>query len=91
MQDPAKEIPDVVNLVTAAVNPEIQKVSVLRYAELRVLFRWSLTCVLDTTRQTQRSDTRFVGFGRARTLVMRSWASCSMCYVLLHQCFVLLS
>ena len=31
MDDPQKDIPDVVNVVTAAVNPDIQKAAVLRY------------------------------------------------------------
>ena len=37
MENPEKEITDVVNLVTAAVNPEIQKIAVLKYVRGRRL------------------------------------------------------
>jgi hypothetical protein len=33
MQNPEKELPDVVNLVTAAINPEVQKAAVQRYLQ----------------------------------------------------------
>ncbi|EKM51096.1 uncharacterized protein PHACADRAFT_177788 [Phanerochaete carnosa HHB-10118-sp] len=42
MQDPQKEIPDVVNLITAAVNPEIQEAAVLRYYAPDAAFRHPL-------------------------------------------------
>ncbi|KAJ3544781.1 hypothetical protein NM688_g5702 [Phlebia brevispora] len=45
MDDPAKEIAQVVNLVTAAVNPDIQKAAVLKYYTPDATFRHPLCTV----------------------------------------------
>ncbi|OJT10823.1 hypothetical protein TRAPUB_12692 [Trametes pubescens] len=45
MEDPAKEIATVAGLVTAAINPEIQKASVLKYYAPDISFRHPLCAV----------------------------------------------
>ncbi|RPD54552.1 hypothetical protein L226DRAFT_261089 [Lentinus tigrinus ALCF2SS1-7] len=45
MEDPAKEIADVALLVTAAVNPEVQKAAVLKYYAADMRFRHPLCAV----------------------------------------------
>lgn len=77
MQDPSKDIPDVVKLVTAAANADIQKEAVLRCDYLFNCCHSIQETAADTMRRTRLSVTHFAEFGPGLDPAMPSSASCS--------------
>ena len=74
MQDPSKDIQDVVKLVTAAANADIQKEAVFRCDYLLKRCCSAQQTAAGTMRQTRPSVTRFAESGRVLDPAMPSSA-----------------